>query len=349
MASVVQSAHRQAPLTPCAAPPRRPRAAPAAQTGGEDDLVSVWSFAELRLVARAAGHSSWVTSVHFDPYAPGQGAGALRVGIAPAQSARENGGAGAAAGARANGRAGGAVSERLLRERASPPALAVMVAVPPVRKLAFGSVGMDARLLLWELEVEEPTPRPDAASPQTLSAHAGAQVHVSHARGARASERGAALNGRVAHEPHFAMRALTPTAASPSARAANGRAAAVEPQGARAPPGQLVVAAVPLSATAVLKPLGGVAAHAEPVTGLAFTQSAILTAGLDGSVRVWIPRAPPGTAPPAGSGAPALTYNLVAVQTTSQQKIYTTSKPCYIDPALTSSSSPRQVAGRLSY
>lgn len=37
-------------------------------TGGQDDLVSIWSFADSALVARCQGHSSWVTDVKFDPW-----------------------------------------------------------------------------------------------------------------------------------------------------------------------------------------------------------------------------------------------------------------------------------------
>ncbi|XP_018015188.1 WD repeat-containing protein 20-like, partial [Hyalella azteca] len=36
--------------------------------GGEDDLLTIWSFSERRVVARGAGHKSWVTVVAFDPY-----------------------------------------------------------------------------------------------------------------------------------------------------------------------------------------------------------------------------------------------------------------------------------------
>ncbi|XP_037963407.2 WD repeat-containing protein 20 [Plutella xylostella] len=36
--------------------------------GGEDDLVTVWSRAERRVVARGQGHRSWVSVVAFDPY-----------------------------------------------------------------------------------------------------------------------------------------------------------------------------------------------------------------------------------------------------------------------------------------
>lgn len=37
-------------------------------TGGEDDLVTVWSFVERRVVCRGSGHRSWVNGVAFDPY-----------------------------------------------------------------------------------------------------------------------------------------------------------------------------------------------------------------------------------------------------------------------------------------
>lgn len=41
--------------------------------GGEDDLITVWSFAERRVVARGQGHRSWVSVVAFDPYAAAPG------------------------------------------------------------------------------------------------------------------------------------------------------------------------------------------------------------------------------------------------------------------------------------
>lgn len=37
-------------------------------TGGQDDLVSIWSLADSTLVARCQGHNSWVTDVKFDPW-----------------------------------------------------------------------------------------------------------------------------------------------------------------------------------------------------------------------------------------------------------------------------------------
>lgn len=37
-------------------------------TGGQDDLVSIWSLDDGVLVARCQGHNSWVTAVAFDPW-----------------------------------------------------------------------------------------------------------------------------------------------------------------------------------------------------------------------------------------------------------------------------------------
>ncbi|KAI9673004.1 MAG: ERMES complex Ca(2+)-binding regulatory GTPase gem1 [Caeruleum heppii] len=37
-------------------------------TGGQDDLVSIWSLADCRIVARCSGHQSWVSAVAFDPW-----------------------------------------------------------------------------------------------------------------------------------------------------------------------------------------------------------------------------------------------------------------------------------------
>ena len=37
-------------------------------TGGQDDLVTLWSLHQRRIVARCSGHRSWVTAVAFDPW-----------------------------------------------------------------------------------------------------------------------------------------------------------------------------------------------------------------------------------------------------------------------------------------
>lgn len=37
-------------------------------TGGEDDLITVWSFHEKRVICRGKGHKSWISGVSFDQY-----------------------------------------------------------------------------------------------------------------------------------------------------------------------------------------------------------------------------------------------------------------------------------------
>lgn len=37
-------------------------------TGGQDDLLSIWSVPDRQIVARCQGHDSWVTAVAFDPW-----------------------------------------------------------------------------------------------------------------------------------------------------------------------------------------------------------------------------------------------------------------------------------------
>uniref|UniRef100_A0A8C3N512 Uncharacterized protein n=1 Tax=Geospiza parvula TaxID=87175 RepID=A0A8C3N512_GEOPR len=102
-------------------------------TGGEDDLVTVWSFAEGRVVARGHGHKSWVNAVAFDPFTPppppppdGQGDGH---GDSPEE--------------------------------------------PPSVTYRFGSAGQDTQFCLWDLtedvlELRPPLPRsrPAAAAGQ---------------------------------------------------------------------------------------------------------------------------------------------------------------------------------------
>ncbi|NXF28231.1 DMWD protein, partial [Rhodinocichla rosea] len=89
-------------------------------TGGEDDLVTVWSFAEGRVVARGHGHKSWVNAVAFDPFTPppppppdGQGD---RQGDSPED--------------------------------------------PPSVTYRFGSAGQDTQFCLWDLTEDVLEPRP---------------------------------------------------------------------------------------------------------------------------------------------------------------------------------------------
>ena len=93
-------------------------------TGGEDDLVNVWSFHHSRIITRGEGHKSWINAVAFDPYTSSAGS----------ESTDEQS------------------QENEVRPRTS----SVPKQVVEERKLGvisyrFGSVGQDTHLLLWEL------------------------------------------------------------------------------------------------------------------------------------------------------------------------------------------------------
>lgn len=91
-------------------------------TGGEDDLVNVWSFHHSRIIARGEGHKSWVNAVAFDPYTSSAGQPA----------------------------------DVTAQEEYRPRTSSIPRQVAEERKLGvisyrFGSIGQDTHLLLWEL------------------------------------------------------------------------------------------------------------------------------------------------------------------------------------------------------
>uniref|UniRef100_G3VCG3 DM1 locus, WD repeat containing n=1 Tax=Sarcophilus harrisii TaxID=9305 RepID=G3VCG3_SARHA len=110
-------------------------------TGGEDDLVTVWSFTEARVVARGHGHKSWVNAVAFDPYT-------TRSEEEPAEEGPASG------------------SER---ESGSLPRLP-----PPAVTYRFGSAGQDTQFCLWDLTEDVLYPRPPLARPRALAGSAEA-------------------------------------------------------------------------------------------------------------------------------------------------------------------------------
>lgn len=118
-------------------------------TGGEDDLVTVWSFAEGRVVARGHGHKSWVNAVAFDPY------------TTRAEEAATAGG---------DGERGGEEEEE-----AEPggPGSAGGVPLSPLPRAGsityrFGSAGQDTQFCLWDLTEDVLHPHPPLARTRTL-------------------------------------------------------------------------------------------------------------------------------------------------------------------------------------
>nr|XP_046222287.1 WD repeat-containing protein 20 isoform X1 [Oncorhynchus gorbuscha] len=105
-------------------------------TGGEDDLVTVWSFVDCRVIARGHGHKSWVTVVAFDHYTtsvedadPMEFSGSDEDFQDQIHFGRD----------RANS------SQSRLSKRNSTDSRPVQVTY------RFGSVGQDTQLCLWDL------------------------------------------------------------------------------------------------------------------------------------------------------------------------------------------------------
>ncbi|NWT08688.1 DMWD protein, partial [Vireo altiloquus] len=97
-------------------------------TGGEDDLVTVWSFAEGRVVARGHGHKSWVNAVAFDPFT---------TPVVTTEGDEDK---------RGDNR-GDDNSEETLGD-------------PPSVTYRFGSAGQDTQFCLWDLTEDVLDPRP---------------------------------------------------------------------------------------------------------------------------------------------------------------------------------------------
>nr|XP_044989482.1 dystrophia myotonica WD repeat-containing protein isoform X2 [Jaculus jaculus] len=121
-------------------------------TGGEDDLVTVWSFTEGRVVARGHGHKSWVNAVAFDPYT---------TRAEEASSAGADGDRGEEeAEAAGPGSNGGAPLSPL------PKAGSITY--------RFGSAGQDTQFCLWDLTEDVLSPHPPLARTRTLPGTPGA-------------------------------------------------------------------------------------------------------------------------------------------------------------------------------
>lgn len=109
--------------------------------GGEDDLITVWSFHHKRVVARGEGHQSYVTAVAFDPYTtvlPDSSA-AVSLGNKEAVTLSPKG-----------ARTSGVESV----SAASSPFLGRLTSEAGGREVVayrLGSVGQDAQLCLWDL------------------------------------------------------------------------------------------------------------------------------------------------------------------------------------------------------
>jgi WD40 repeat protein len=111
-------------------------------TGGEDDMIALWSIEDRTLVARGMGHHSWVQSVSF---APEPAADASLPDSAPERAAERV-------------QSGAEASERRRRYR-------------------FVSCGSDTRALVWEVRCARVT-RPPVPTPAPREAQTHARDRV---------------------------------------------------------------------------------------------------------------------------------------------------------------------------
>nr|XP_015098573.1 dystrophia myotonica WD repeat-containing protein [Vicugna pacos] len=118
-------------------------------TGGEDDLVTVWSFTEGRVVARGHGHKSWVNAVAFDPYTTRAEEAAATSGDGERSGEEEE-----EPEAAGTGSGGGAPLSPL------PKASSITY--------RFGSAGQDTQFCLWDLTEDVLYPHPPLARTRTL-------------------------------------------------------------------------------------------------------------------------------------------------------------------------------------
>lgn len=137
--------------------------------GGEDDLLTFWSTAQKRVVARGQGHKSWVSVVTFDPYT---------TTITDGEAADNLSDDGTATSTTANDSIGQATSNN----RNSIPvsvrrnSLSVNGDTPPVTSYRIGSVGQDTQLCLWELS-DDVLKQPVGRSRASILVHSPS-VHV---------------------------------------------------------------------------------------------------------------------------------------------------------------------------
>jgi hypothetical protein len=100
-------------------------------SGGEDDLVAMYSVPDKQVIAFGEGHSSFVSRVAFDPWGCSDSSGELA--------------AASSGGAAGGGNGGGA---------GAAPAAALAPGVVE-RTYRLGSAAQDTALCLWDLVLEE--------------------------------------------------------------------------------------------------------------------------------------------------------------------------------------------------
>ncbi|KAL6714585.1 hypothetical protein ACLMJK_008010 [Lecanora helva] len=187
-------------------------------TGGQDDLVSIWSLAERRIVARCPGHRSWVTAVAFDEW-------------------------------RCDG-----------------------------RNYRFGSVGEDRRLLLWDFNVGM-LRRPKAAN---------AAASLRNQNRASVSTQVPAVTRQRLHSRTESQATTTTTAAANGAnRLRSTSSLSAEERDGEGADDLIEHAVESRTVTAELPPVMSKVIDDHPLSWVGFEETCVVTACMEGHVRVW--------------------------------------------------------------
>jgi WD40 repeat protein len=143
-------------------------------TGGEDDLITVWSFDERRIVCRGAGHHSWINSIAFDPYTTSIPAGSARK--------MENG----------DGLQHRNQTQSAPQSDAKTPTPAAGDGMSDHGAVSYrlGTVGDDTFLCLWELTEDVLKQRPSQTWNSDSASSMSADQHVTHPNGDLPEARG---------------------------------------------------------------------------------------------------------------------------------------------------------------
>ncbi|KAK6470701.1 WD repeat-containing protein 20-like [Huso huso] len=157
-------------------------------TGGEDDLVTVWSFGEGRVIARGHGHKSWVNVVAFDPFTtsleedgPVEFSGSEEDLQDPIHFGHVRTSSTLSRLSKHSSKAGASVTYR------------------------FGSVGQDTQFCLWDLTEDVLYPHLPLSRARTLTNTFSSVIHPSVSGGSNLCNLGATINttteGTAGHPP----------------------------------------------------------------------------------------------------------------------------------------------------
>ncbi|KAL5546182.1 hypothetical protein UlMin_005869 [Ulmus minor] len=170
-------------------------------TGGEDDLVQVWSMDDRKVVAWGEGHSSWVSGVAFDSYwVPPKS-------NSDGPNSNSDGPTSKSDGSTSNSDGPNSKSDGPNSNSDGPNSKSDSKEVSVMYR--FGSVGQDTQLLLWDLEMDEivvPLRRPPGGSPTystgSQSAHWDNVVPIGTLQPAPSMRDVPKLSPLVAHRVH---------------------------------------------------------------------------------------------------------------------------------------------------